>query len=74
MENTDIYKTFLAPIENEATNIDKDVNESVVIISYRVKFIDTARVMVTSLSNLVDNLTEVIKEIFLNMKVTKIIW
>ena len=64
----------MAPIEKEATNIDKDVNESVVIISYRVKFIDSARIMATSLSNLADNLTEAIKEIFLNMKVTKIIW
>ena len=63
----------MAPIGKEATNIDKDVNESVVIISYRVKFIDSARIMATSLSNLVDNLTEGIKEILLNMKVTKII-
>ena len=32
-ENTEKYKTFLVPIENEVTNIDKDAIESVVTIS-----------------------------------------
>ena len=38
-------------------------NESVVTISYKIKFIDTARFLATSLSNLVDNLTEEINTI-----------
>ena len=33
-------------------------NESVVTISYKIKFIDSAMFIATSLSNLVDNLTE----------------
>ena len=37
---------------------DKDRNESVIIISYKLKFIDSARFTTTSLSNHVDNLTE----------------
>ena len=37
---------------------DKDGNESVVTISYQIKFIDSARFMAISLSNLVSNLTE----------------
>ena len=36
----------------------KDGYESVVTISYKIKFIDSARFMANSLSNLVDNLTE----------------
>ena len=40
------------------TKIDKDGNENVVNISYKIKFIDSARFMVTSLSNLIDNLAE----------------
>ena len=38
--------------------IDKEGNESVVTLSYKIKFIDGAKFMATSLSNLVDNLTE----------------
>ena len=57
-ENTEKYKTFSVPTEKEVTNIDKDGNESVVTISYKIKFIDSARFMATSLSNLVDNLVE----------------
>ena len=47
----------------KVTKIDKYGNESVVTISYKIKFIDSARFMITSLSNLVDNLTEVIHKV-----------
>ena len=43
--------------------IDKDGNESVVIISYKIKFIDSARFRTSSLSNLVNNLAEGIHKI-----------
>ena len=48
----------MVSIEKEVTKIDKDGNESVVTISYGIKFIDSTRFMATSLSNLVDNITE----------------
>ena len=57
------YKTFSFPIEKDVTEIDKDVNESVVNIFYKIQFIDTARFIATSLSNLVDNLTEGVQKI-----------
>ena len=40
-----LYETFSIPIEKEATKNDKDGNESVVTISYKIKFIDSARFM-----------------------------
>ena len=63
VQNTEKYKTFSTPIEKEATRIDKDGNESGVTISYKIKFIDFARFMATSLSNLVNNLAEGIHKI-----------
>ena len=76
-ENTETYKTFFLPIQNEVTNIDKDCSESVVTISYKIKFIDSARFMASSLSNLADNPAEENHKIkcknvivFLNMKVS----
>ena len=62
-ENTEKYKTFSVPIEKEVIKVDKDGNKSVVTISYKIKFIDSARFKATSLSNFVDNLTEVIYKI-----------
>ena len=62
-ENTEKYKTFFVPIEKEVTNIDKDGKESVVPVSYRIKFIDSARFIASSLSNLVDNLANRIHKI-----------
>ena len=47
----------------EVTKIDKDGNESVITISYKIKLIDSVRFMASSLSNLVDNLTERIHKI-----------
>ena len=46
--------------EKELINIDKDGNESVVTLSYKLKFIDSARFTGTSSSNLADNLIEAI--------------
>ena len=43
--------------------IDEDGDEDTKTISYKVKFIDSARFMVSSLSNLVDNLAKGIHEI-----------
>ena len=43
--NTEKHKSFSVPIEKEVTNIDKDGNESVVTISYKMKFIDSSRFM-----------------------------
>ena len=77
-ENTEKYKIFSVPMQKEVTKIDKDRNESVVTISYKIKFINSARFMATSLSNLVDNLAEGIHKIkcedcdcFLELKVSR---
>ena len=50
-ENTEKYITFSVPIKKKIEN--KDIE-----IIYKIKFIDSFRFMATSLSKLVDNLTE----------------
>ena len=50
-ENTEKYITFSVPMKKKIEN--KDIE-----ITYKIKFIDSFRFMATSLSNLVDNLTE----------------
>ena len=55
-ENTEKYITFLGPIKKKITKIDKDSNNKIVNISYKIKFIDSFRLMLGSLSSLVDNL------------------
>ena len=49
-ENTEKYITFSVPIKKRIENKNRDI--------YKIKFIDSFRFMATSLSKLVDNLTE----------------
>ena len=56
-------KTFLFQYKKVVTNIDKDGNESIEIISYKIKFINSAKFMASLSSNLVDNLVEEIHKI-----------
>ena len=60
-ENTEI--TFTVPIEKEVTAIDKNGEEITETISYILQFIDSAIFMASSLSNLVNNLSEGIHRI-----------
>ena len=54
-ENTEKYKTFSVSTGKEILKVDKDGNENIVTICYKIKSIDSMRFMTTSLSNLVDN-------------------
>ena len=57
-ENTEKYITFSVPIKKETTKEDRDGNDKIKKISNKTKFIDSYRFMLTSLSNLVNNLSE----------------
>ena len=57
-ENTEKYITFSVRIKKETTKKDKNGNDRITKISCKVKFIDSWRLMSTSLSNLVSNLSE----------------
>ena len=46
------------PIRKEITKNNKEGNESVTLKSYKIKVIDSAKFMASSLSNLVNNLAE----------------
>ena len=57
-ENTEKYITCSVPIKKKIAKKDKDGNDNTTKISYKIKFIDSYRFMSSSLSNLVDNLSE----------------
>ena len=57
-ENTEKYKTFSVPIEKKVNRNGKNGEKMTKTISYRLKFIYSARFIVSSLSNLVKNLAE----------------
>ena len=56
--NTEKYIIFKVPIEKEVTRIDKNGEEITKNISYILQFIDSARSVASSLSNLVNKLPE----------------
>ena len=57
-ENTEKHITFSVPIKKEIRKKDKKGNDKIIKISYKIKFIDSFRFTSTSLSKLVDNLSE----------------
>ena len=62
-KNKEKYNPFSIPMKKEITIINKDGNQNVDNVSYKIKFIDSIRFMTTSLSNLVDSLAEGIHKI-----------
>ena len=62
-ENTEKCTTFSVPIEKEVTKINKEGNGNIITISYKVKFIGSAKFMAISLSSLADNLVEEIHKV-----------
>ena len=79
-KNRGKYQNFSVPIEKKYIYIDKDGNESVSTISYKIKCIDSVRFISSSQSNLADNFAERIDkvickdfDIFLNLKVPRTI-
>ena len=62
-ENTEKCITFTFPVEKEVTRIDKNREETTKNMSYILQFIDSARFMTSSLSNLGNNLSERIQKI-----------
>ena len=55
-ENTEKYKTFSVPITKEIKIIGKNGEEIRKAIPYKLQFTDSARIVASLLSNLVDNL------------------
>ena len=68
-------QNFFSPDRKRNKKVDKDGNENIATVSYKMKFINSARFMASSLSNLVNKLAEGIHKIkfkdfncFLNSK------
>ena len=57
-ENREKYISFTVPVEKEVARIDKNGEKITKNLSYILQFIDSARFMASSLSNLVNNLSE----------------
>ena len=62
-ENTEKYITFTVPIEKEVRRIEKNGKEITKNVFYILQIIDSARVMESLLSNLINNLFEEIHKI-----------
>ena len=60
-ENTEKYIPFTVPTEKEVTRTNKNREEIAKSIPYVLQFIDSAKFIASSLSNLVNNLSKGIK-------------
>ena len=58
-----IIKESVTLIEKEVRKINKNDNEDIIAIFYKIKFIHSARFTTSSLSSLVNNLAEEIRKI-----------
>ena len=58
-----VQNLFRSDRKKKVIKVDTEGNENIITISYKMKFIESARFMVSSLPNLVDNLTEGIHKI-----------
>ena len=63
MLDAEKYITYSVSVEKEVTGIDKNWEEITKTISYRLKFINSARFMVSSLTNLVNDSIEIVQKI-----------
>ena len=63
LKKTEKYITFSAPLEKEVMIISKNEEEITKNISYRLKLIDSARFIASSLSKLINNLAKRIHKI-----------
>ena len=62
-DNMEKYITFSVPIKKEVNNYDGNDSKKKKTITYKLKFIDTFRFMSASLSELVDNTSEIFNSI-----------
>ena len=62
-ENTEKYITLTVSIEKDVTRVDENGEKITKSLSYILQFIDSARFMVSLLSNIVNNLSEGIHKI-----------
>ena len=62
-KNTENIKRFPVPIEKKVKRIGKNEEDIAKTTSHKLKFIDSARFMARSLSNLANNLAEGIHKI-----------
>ena len=58
-ENKEKCRTFSVPIKKEIIKIDKDGNKTDEAISYKISFVDSARFMASSLSNLTEGIHKI---------------
>ena len=63
MLDAEKYITYSVSIEKEVTGIDKNWEEITKTISYRLQFINSARFMASSLTNLVNDSIEIVQKI-----------